>query len=104
VPSARRNRSSAARVLGSIFLAGGAARGVPSAANERLGVANREAEPNDVARDPPLRGFVGERQDGAGVAHVERTARELLADLDGQPKAGAGSSRPSRGPCQPRSQ
>ena len=56
------------------------------APHERFGFAHRQAARDDFARDAALRGFVGQREERARVAHRERAGRDFVADFGRQPQ------------------
>ncbi len=86
VPSAKRSRSSAARVWTSFGRFLPLDVGIAGLRDERFGFAHREVLRHDVPRDAQLRGLVGEAEQRAGMSHRERTRRQVLADLVGQPQ------------------
>ena len=63
---------------------GGGAGGRRFAADERFGFAHGQAARDDLARHAALRGFVGQREERARVAHRQRAGREVVADFDRQ--------------------
>ena len=73
--------SSAARVLGSIRLGGGGDGRRDFVAHHRFRFAHGQAARHHFPRDAALRGFVGQRDERARVAHAERAGRQIVSAL-----------------------